>query len=88
MSKSSKTTEAPVIIGASGETLEGSVWAEVKVTVRTGEYESATVALGQSLKVEGGRVNRRKARRLLLDECESMVVDKALAVRKSWQEQT
>lgn len=84
----SADAEPRTIIGATGEGLDGTVWAEVKVTVRTGEYESATVALGQSLKVEGGRVNRRRARRQLLEECEQAVVDKALAVKESWQTQT
>jgi len=77
----------PEVEGVTGET-EAAVWAEVKVSVRTAEYESATVTLGQSVRMDPDPEARRKARRTLLRECEREVVSKALAVKEAWKDQT
>lgn len=78
----------PEIRGTSGEEPDGTVWAEVKVSLKIADYENVGVTLGQSLRVEGSRKNRREARRQLLREVESEVVDKALEVREKWRAQT
>lgn len=80
--------ELPQIEGVSGETPDGTVWAEVKTNLKTADYESVGVTLGQSLRVEGSRSNRRRARRQLLEELIEEVVPKAVEVRESWREQT
>lgn len=78
----------PPIEGVSGETPDGTVWAEVKATVKTADYESVGLTLGQSLRVEGSKANRRQARRQLLRECEQEVADKVSEIRESWSERT
>jgi hypothetical protein len=87
MAKSSKR-DLPKIEGVSGETPDGTVWAEVKVSLRPGDYESVGVTLGQSLRIEGSRRNRREARKQLLAELVREVVPKAVEVRETWREQT
>lgn len=86
MAKSKR--DLPQIEGVSGETPDGTVWAEVKVSLRPEDYESVGVTLGQSLRVEGSRANRRRARRQLLAELIEEVVPKAVEVRENWREQT
>jgi hypothetical protein len=61
------------------------VWGEVKLTIRLGEYESVTVALGESRTVPTG--SRRSARQRILDECEDLVEAKARKVRTYWKKQ-
>lgn len=81
-------SDPPLIEGVSGETPDGTVWAEVKINMRPADYESVGVTLGQSLRVEGSRSNRRRARRQLLEELIAEVVPKAVEVRENWREQT
>jgi hypothetical protein len=83
-----RARELPEIQGVSGEEPDGTVWAEVKVSLKPADYESVGVTLGQSLRVAGSKANRRRARRQLLAEVETEVVEKALAVREKWREQT
>ena len=89
MAKATRTKHnLPKIEGVSGETPDGTVWAEVKITLRPAEYEGVGVTLGQSLRVEGSRSNRRRARKQLLEELISEVVPKAVEVREEWRDQT
>jgi hypothetical protein len=62
------------------------VWGEVKITVRLGEYESITVALGESRPC--ANKDRTKTRKRIIDECEELAAKKARKVRTYWLRQS
>lgn len=75
----------PAIKRRSGEDPETcTVWGEVKVSVRPGEYEGITVSLGQSRPAEDNKKSRSKVRREILAECEEAVLRSANKIKRDW----
>jgi hypothetical protein len=81
MAKDSK----PRIERDSGEDpITCTVWGEVKISVRPGDYEGITVAMGESRTAEDNVKSRRKVRRDILAECEEAVLRKANEIKRDW----
>lgn len=75
----------PVIERDSGEDPSTcTVWGEVKVSVRPGDYEGITVSLGQSRPAEDNKRSRNKVRREILAECEEAVLRTANKIKRDW----